>query len=87
LPPLDRQCGVSDEAARQAASGSDVDKHDTQLMATQMGVVPLQAQPAMSVLPPPPPPRSPPPPTIMRWHSRAARSQANPLGHGRASSQ
>src|SRR4051794_29488690 len=79
-----RQCGVDGSAAAQAPSGSDDDKQETQVMATQIGVAPLQVQPAMSVLPPA---MSPPPPTMAVWHSCAIGSQAKPDGHGRNSSQ
>src|SRR5947199_189295 len=75
--------GVDGETAAHSPSGSDVDRQETHDMAAQIGVVPLQAQPAMSTTAP----AMSPPPTVMVWHSRAVRSQAKPLGHGRALSQ
>ncbi|HWE26834.1 MAG TPA: hypothetical protein VHB97_02480, partial [Polyangia bacterium] len=82
LLPVVMQWGVDGETALHAPSGSDVDKHETQVMATQMGVVPPQVQPAMSTASA----RSAPP-VDETWHWRATRSHASPLGHGRESSQ
>src|SRR6185312_2661161 len=50
--PLGSQCGADGEAAAQAPSGSDVDRHETHCIATQIGVGFEQVQPAMSVLVP-----------------------------------